>query len=173
MWQYHITQFKAAVALFGALGVTASAMAQEKFSAKLDGIKEVPVCSSVGSGKFEATVSQDKTTIDFTLNYDNFDGVVSVAHIHLGKPTEAGGIIAFLCGGGGKDTCPEAPGTVTGTVVAEDVIGPVDQGIAEGEFDEFLRGLQRGLTYVNVHSDICPGGEVRGQVVKGGRVVSP
>jgi hypothetical protein len=147
----------------------------------MTGIKEVPVCLSVGSGKFEATVSNDKTSIDYTLTYDKLDGVPTVAHIHLGKPTDAGGIMVNLCGengtgdngngSNGTNVCSEGSGTVSGTITAEDVVGPVDQGIEAGNFDDLLLAMKRGLTYVNLHSDICPNGEIRGQVVR--RVAQP
>lgn len=193
MYQHPMTKSKVAVALLGALGITAPAMALDNFTAKMTGIKEVPLCLSVGSGKFEATVSNDKTSIDYTLTYDKLDGVPTVAHIHLGKPTDAGGIIVNLCGesgtggngnGGdgngsgdngsgdngngsnGTNACSEGSGTVSGTITAEDVVGPVDQGIEAGNFDDLLLAMKKGLTYVNVHSDICPNGEIRGQVVR-------
>jgi hypothetical protein len=32
------------------------------------------------------------------------------------------------------------------------------------EFDELLRAMRAGRTYVNVHSDKHPGGEIRGKL---------
>jgi hypothetical protein len=75
-----------------------------------------------------------------------------------------GGISAFLCGGGGKPACPTTTGTVTGTIVAADVIGPTDKGIQVGEFAELLRAMRNGATYVNVHSQAWPSGEIRGNI---------
>ena len=51
-----------------------------------------------------------------------------------------------------------------GTVASDNVIGPAGQGIAAGEFDEMIRAIRSGATYVNVHSNAFPGGELRGQV---------
>jgi hypothetical protein len=48
--------------------------------------------------------------------------------------------------------CPVAGGTISGTFDADDVIGPADQGIAAGEFDELLRAMRAGKTYVNIHT---------------------
>jgi hypothetical protein len=53
---------------------------------------------------------------------------------------------------------------VTGTIVPTDVIGPVGQGIAAGEFDELVAAMRAGRAYANVHSTKFPGGEVRGQI---------
>jgi hypothetical protein len=53
---------------------------------------------------------------------------------------------------------------VTGTFTSANVIGPVPQGIAAGEFAELVRAMGRGNTYVNVHSALCGSGEIRGQI---------
>jgi CHRD domain len=153
----------AALVISGVIGVPGLAVSGDTFEAKLTGTKEVPVCSTTGSGTAKVTISDDESQIDFEVTYD-LDGSVRVAHIHLGRPTQAAGVIVFFCGGGGKPACPPSPATVTGTIVAADVVGPADQGIAPGQFDELLGALRSGLTYANVHSDICPGGEVRGQL---------
>jgi hypothetical protein len=73
-----------------------------------------------------------------------------------------GGVAAFLCGGP-KPACP-ASGTATGTITAADVIGPGGQGIAAGQFAELVRMMRAGVTYVNVHTSMFGGGEIRGQV---------
>ncbi len=74
----------------------------------------------------------------------------------------------FLCtnlGNGpvGTQACPPS-GTVTGTIRPVDVIGPAGQGIAAGEFDELVAAIRAGATYANVHTDLRPGGEIRGQL---------
>jgi hypothetical protein len=153
----------AALTVAGMIGVPSLALAAETFKATLTGPREVPVCSTTGTGSLQLTISDGGTQIDFTLTYD-LDGSVMVAHIHLGKRTEAGGVSVFFCGGGGKPDCPPSPNTVTGTIVAGDVLGPIPQGIAPGQFEELLDAIRNRLTYANVHSDICPSGEVRGQI---------
>jgi CHRD domain len=164
MKQPRIVVLVAALIVTGVIGIPAADLAAQTFKAQLTGPREVPVCSTTGSGRAEVTIDNE-SQISFEVTYD-LDGAVSVAHIHLGKRTEAGGVIVFFCGGGGKPACPPSPATVTGTIVAADVVGPVNQGIAAaaGEFAELLQALRSHLTYANVHSDICPSGEVRGQL---------
>ncbi len=90
-------------------------------------------------------------------------------HIHLGRPAIAGGIIAFLCDNREPpevDTpmCPEEGETLRGELDEMDVIGPEAQGIEPGEADEALRALLNAATYVNVHTEGRPAGEIRGQI---------
>jgi hypothetical protein len=134
--------------------------------ARLKGFEEVPAVSTVASGRFEAEIDRSEQRIDYKLTYRNLEAGVLFAHIHLGQRTANGGVSAFLCGGGSKPPCPQS-GTVEGTIVPADVIGPANQGIAPGEFNELVRAIRAGVTYANVHSQKFPNGEIRGQI-KGG-----
>ena len=131
-------------------------------SGYLEGAPGGPV-SSVANGSFEATIDDDASEIDFTLTFADLEAPVLFAHIHFGQRSVNGGVAAFLCGGGGKPACPQS-GTVTGTIVSADVVGPAGQGIAAGEFDELVAAIRAGRTYANVHSTKFPTGEVRGQI---------
>ena len=148
-----------AVLLVAALGGLSSA--QTSASATLDGYNEVPAVSTTGGGQFTLQIVGD--TMRYRLEYSGLEGNVLAAHIHLGQEDVNGGIIAFLCGGGGKPDCPQS-GVVRGQIVASDIIGPEGQGIAPGEFDEAVAAIEAGVTYANVHSDKHPGGEIRGQI---------
>ena len=151
-------------AVVAALLVGSSVVAHDRdneFDARLHGYNEVPAVSSRGSGDFSARIND--TTIDYRLRYGGLEGVPAQAHIHLGQKDVNGGVSAFLCGGGDKPPCPTS-GTVSGVIDAADVIGPTGQGIAPGEIDELIRAVRAGVTYVNVHTDKHPGGEIRGQV---------
>jgi hypothetical protein len=134
------------------------------FRAGLDGYQEAPATlSTAGRGVLFLHVNAAEDEAEFVLTYDGLEGgAVSAAHIHLGRPATTGGVMVFLCGGA-KPACP-ASGTVTGTLTAADVIGPAAQGIAAGEFDEFVAALRHRAAYVNVHTATFPGGEIRGAI---------
>lgn len=155
----------ATVALVG-VGAGADDDGDEKIKLRLQGFNEVPAVSTRGRGEFRATINED--SIDYVLSYSRLNSGAFMAHIHLGQKSVNGGISAWLCGGFGKPACPagtgDEPESVSGTVVAADVIGPAGQGIAPGEFAELLRAIRKGVTYVNVHSATQPGGEIRAQM---------
>ena len=131
----------------------------------LNGYQETAIgaISTVGTGTFEAQLEGD--AINYTLTYSDLEGGnVLFAHIHFGARGVNGGVIGFLCGGGGKPACPASPATVTGTIVAADIVGPGGQGIEAGSFDEAVRAIRAGVVYANVHTTRWGGGEIRGQV---------
>ncbi len=138
----------------------------DSFRARLSGFQEVPTISTAGTGEFRAKLNSSETELTYRLEYSGLEGGTAVAaHVHLGAPGINGGVMFFLCGGGGKPVCPATSGTVTGAVTAADIIGPAGQGIAPGEFSEVLRAMRSRATYANVHTDpMWPGGEIRGLV---------
>jgi hypothetical protein len=137
---------------------------QEVVRAFLLGVNETPSISTPATGRFRAVIDEDSGLITFTLRYENLTTPPAVAHIHFGERHVAGGVMVFLCGGGGQPACPASPAEITGSITAENVVGPAVQGIAEGEFDEVLAAIRAGASYVNVHTATFPGGEIRGQI---------
>jgi hypothetical protein len=158
--------FAIPVVLAAATYAVAGDSGRSRFKADtLNGYQETAIgaISTVGSGTFEARLDGD--VISYTLTYDALEGGnVLFAHIHFGARGVNGGIIAFLCGGGGKPACPASPATVTGTIMAADIVGPNPQGIEAGSFEEAVRAIRAGVVYANVHTTRWGGGEIRGQV---------
>jgi hypothetical protein len=159
-----------AVALFLTLASTRVAVTEEKhrarITARLTGYQETPLTlSTTGNGDFVGRLNEDRSALEYKLTYSDLTGGnVLFAHIHLGRPAITGGVMAFLCGGGGKPACPPAPATVTGTIDASNIVGPAGQGVSAGEFGEFLKAIRTGNAYANVHTTMYPGGEIRGQI---------
>jgi hypothetical protein len=144
-----------------ALGVSAGASGGHDFSARLDGYQEVPAISTRGQGILKLDLEGHR--IEYRLSYWGLSSDVLFAHIHFGRVATNGGVSAFLCGGGTAPACPNQ-GTVTGTIAMADVVGPTDQGIDPGEFGELVRAILARATYGNVHTELFPSGEIRGQI---------
>jgi len=138
--------------------------------ATLKGIEEPPSVSSTGRGTFRATISEDGTSLSYTISYEDLEGDVLQSHIHLGQRGVSGGIAVFLCTnlGNGPEGTPACPGTragtVSGMITGDKIVGPSGQGLLPGEFAELLRAIDRNVTYANVHSAKHTGGEIRGQI---------
>ena len=150
----------------------ASANGPPEMRAQLSGYHEVPAVSSKASGHFRMRIDRQDASITWELHYEGIESAVQQAHIHFGQHSVNGGISVFLCsnlgnGPAGTQACPQAQGTLSGTITAAQVIGPSGQGLAATEFDELLAAIRSGVTYVNVHSAQFPGGEIRGQIGKG------
>lgn len=138
---------------------------ETSFRARLDGGHETPSISTRATGEFRARLNAAGDELSYELTYSGLEGGNTLfAHVHLGQTGVAGGVMFFLCGGGGKPACPNGEGTVTGTVNASNVIGPAGQGITAGQFDEVIRAMRNGLAYANVHTVTFPSGEIRGQL---------
>jgi len=138
----------------------------KNFKASLDSYHETSLSlSTSGTGSFRARLNHDGDQLTYELQYSGLEGGnVLFAHVHLGQIGTTGGVMFFLCGGGGRPACPNPPATVTGTVTASDVIGPSGQGVAPGEFQEAIDAMRDGAAYANVHTTVYPSGEIRGQI---------
>ena len=137
---------------------------------RLTGFQEDPLAfSTPGSATFAATINDRDQTINFRLSWKDLPTDVQQSHIHLGGRAQSGGVSIFLCtnlgnGPAGTQACPAGDATITGQLTAAGVVGPTAQGIAPGEFDELVRAIRAGATYVNIHTTERPGGEIRAQI---------
>ena len=143
-------------------------LADSTLHANLSGYDETPqAISTTASGSFRAKINQDNT-IDYELSYAELEGDVTQSHIHFGRPGTSGVIAVWLCQGlvagpAGTPPCEGArTGGASGTITPANIIGPAGQGIAPGEWDELIAAIRDGSTYVNVHSTLRTGGEIRG-----------
>jgi hypothetical protein len=151
--------------LFVCFGIPAAQSATELFSANLVGENEVPPINTAGSATFGMQIG---STITFSLSFSDLSSPLAVAHLHFAPTKVAGGVMIFLCGGGGQPACPAATsGTITGTITAVNVVGPMGQGITGGDLDSALEAVRAGLSYANMHTGNFGGGEIRGQVRRG------
>ena len=172
-----------ALLLVGAQGLVMASRGsdkdEKKLKTKLSGLNEPPAVLTGASGLFEATINADESGFEYTLTYENLEAPVTQSHIHIGQALVNGGISIWLCETATNPApaavaaaTPDCGGpnsaTVTGTVVAAQVIGPNGQGVSPSEFSEVLNAMRHRVAYVNVHSTRSPGGEIRGQLKLGG-----
>lgn len=150
----------------GAISTASASEDEIRWRASLRGISEVPAINSEGAGTFHATIHEDGS-ITFKETFDNLTSNIIFSHIHLGETHVAGGVMIFLCGGGGQPNCPAnaTSGSYTGTITAANVTGPTAQGMTAGDLVAALRNVNSGAGYVNIHTVKFPGGEIRGQVI--------
>lgn len=168
------------IGVFAFAAISAVAFAQGFVNIKelLTGYEEVPSVSTGANGEFSARIRKDNT-IDWELSYSDLQGAVQQSHIHFGQAGVNGGISVFLCtnlgnGPAGIQPCPAPPATISGTIFPVDVSPNIPataaartQGINTGEIEELIAAMRAGATYVNVHTTLWPGGEVRSQIENG------
>lgn len=132
------------------------------FNVQLAGSEEVPPVDTkaAGSAEFKAPHFD---SIYYSVNVSNIDKVTA-AHIHSGKTGENGPIVVTLF----KTESPSSEimnGILTsGNITNADLEGPM----AGKTLIDLNKAMELGETYVNVHTEEHPNGEIRGQIKGGG-----
>lgn len=148
--------------LFVLLVSAAQAQAQTiTFNAALHGGGEVPtpiITGAVGT----AVVTWNTATKAGTYRVEvyNLPSGAVASHIHVGASNVAGPVIINF-------TVPQGISNdfaLTGTFACSDVQPRQPQGVNSCE--DFEQALLLNNTYVNVHSQVNGGGEIRGQLVR-------
>ena len=127
-----------------------------KFSTPLTGMEEVPPVNtnSTGIALFELV----KNNINFKVNVTNLDNI-NAAHIHLGEFGQNGDVIFTLFK-------PATPIDVLNGTLVEGKVTAVDlQGPLKGKtVNDLVLLINNTKTYVNIHTEQYPNGEIRGQI---------
>ena len=116
--------------------------AQTYFQAALSGANEVPPNASPATG-LACFVLNANNTLDYQVSFSGLLGAETGAHIHGPAPANANAGIQFPFPGAGSPKIGTF-GPLTALQVAD---------------------LMAGLYYVNIHSTVVPGGEIRGQIL--------
>lgn len=135
----------------------------KNFVAPLSGDQEVPPVETNATGVTTFKLSKDGTALSYKLNVANIEDAFA-AHIHCAPFGENGPVGVTLHAG-------LIEGKFQGTL-AEDTISTPDDGNDCGwaDLDDVLAAVSSGDTYVNVHTEANPGGEIRGQIDRGNGV---
>ena len=137
-------------------GIATAASSKDSFTltANLKARFDVPKpkgVSALATGVFAGTAvesSNDKAKLTWRLTFSHLTGRATAAHIHVGKPGKAGGVLVPLCG-----PCKSGQrGSATLTHAQ-------------------LQTIRSGGTYVNVHTAKNAAGEIRGQLTSSGAPV--
>lgn len=171
-----------AAVLFGSATVAFTQAGLRNIRETLTGDQEAAaVVSTTGHGTLKARISRDETEIEYTLSFDELEGDVRQAHIHIGHEQNQGPIVLWLCQTA-TNVSPSAStpqcfdplnlasarsNTVSGVLTAADIVPQAGTGIAAGEFSEVIALIRAGKAYVNVHTVKFPPGEIRSQLGNG------
>ena len=147
----------------GAFLLVAAAQAQAQtlvYTATLSGSNEAPPVLATGAGGFATvTVNLTAQTIDWVVDVYNLPSGVTAGHIHVGGTGVSGPVVVnFVVNVGQSNDF-----RISGSARAADVVARQPQGV--NTFEDLVQALATGHAYVNVHSQVNPGGEVRGQLV--------
>ena len=114
-----------------------------QFSAKMSGANEVPAVTSDAQGIGIFTLDKAKSTLYINVSLNNLSGPITGMHIHEGVAGANGPVIfnlvPFLSGNRAK-------------------------GVIRDIAPEVITKLLNGAYYINVHTSLNPGGEIRGQI---------
>ena len=159
-----------------AAGVTAPVHADDReFESGLSGAQEavfdgdmfVPGGTDTNAvGRMRAVFTERFGSVWVNLRVDNLSGSFTGAHLHCGRPGENGPVAFGLVSPGPLSFDGKV---VRGILRNEDftgsdcteVIGRPVNNIAALAF-----AMADGLIYINVHTDMFPGGEIRGQLLE-------
>jgi hypothetical protein len=130
---------------------------KQKFTAQLSGDQQIPPIQTSASGMAWFKPMQDN--IGFEVNVTDIQGV-TMAHIHSGKQGENGPPIVPLF----KSDTPS--GQMSGVLAKGNATADTFQGPMAGKpISDLITAMQNGETYVNIHTQQNPDGEIRGQIM--------
>ena len=120
--------------------ISSSSFSQIMFTASMDGSQETPAVSTTASGTAWLVLSADFKSISYSVTYARLSAGFTAGHFHAGDVGAAGGVVFPLT-----------------------FLGNTAKGVWNNIPDSILAKLFNGQLYVNVHSTLNPGGEIRGQ----------
>jgi len=136
------------------------------FGATLAGTNENPVNASPGTGIAWVTFDDDANTLRVEVSFSGLLGNVTASHVHCctAPPTNVGVATALpsfpgFPTGGTSGTYDRTFDTTLASTFSPGFIGTGTVAAAEAAF---VNGMTNGLAYLNIHTTMFPGGEIRG-----------
>ena len=146
----------AAIALL--LAVPGAARADFDAIAILAGANERPTpTNSLGTGEAFIHFNAGADTITYDVLYQGLSGNATVSHIHVGPINGTGPVVLpFTPNPTGMS------GELTGTLTNANIVNQATSGLTD--ISQIAAQIQAGNSYVNIHTNLFPGGEIRGQL---------
>lgn len=147
--------------LVGFAAAPASAQVQTTFTltATLFGGNETPPVNTAAFGDATVVVDLVARTVTYTVRVFNMPSGTTASHIHVGSPQLSGPVVVNF------DVPRQISNDYTFSGVVRDtefVLRP-DQGVRSA--DDMFQAILGNNSYVNVHSNVNGGGEIRGQLI--------
>jgi hypothetical protein len=141
------------------------------FVTSLKGREEVPPVNTHATGLAKFKLRGDGTELEYKLVASNIQGVTQ-AHIHCGAPGVNGPVVIFLFGFDPVGVDPNGI-LAQGTLTEAGLLPQPDSVVCPGgiaDFEDLIDRIRSGGAYVNVHTLVNPGGEIRGHLDHGSEV---
>jgi hypothetical protein len=137
-------------------GEIRGALGPARLTATLTGDQEVPPVVTAGTGTANIIFNNLQTAISFNVAFSGLTSATTLSHIHVGPAGVSGPpIVNFALA---AFTSP-----LIGTATVADFVPQPAQGI--NTFNDAIRAILSGNSYVNVHTVTNPPGEIRGQFI--------
>jgi hypothetical protein len=148
-----------AAAIF-VLGTSTMADAQiVTFTVNLSGNQETPPVLTGSFGQGTVTLNLGTQTVSWSIDVFNMPSGTNNAHFHVGGPGIAGPTVVNM------PFPPQISNDYNLSGSATALSNPrAEEGIRSWE--DFIQSLLGGQMYINIHSNVRPGGEIRGQVIR-------
>lgn len=135
---------------------------EDNFVAHLSGNEEVPPVTTQAQGQAIFHLSSDGNELEFKLTAANIESIL-MAHIHLAPKGQNGQPVVWL-----YPSAPPAvkiPGRFDGVLVEGKITTANLVGLLQGQpLSVLITKIKTGETYVNIHTEKYPSGEIRGQI---------
>lgn len=133
----------------------------QTLTANLNGGEETPALNTGAVGMAEVSVDAVNREISITLTVFNIGTSTTAGHIHAGPAGVAGPVIINF---------PPSLAGRTGDFSMTFRAGPQDfvprPAIGINTFDDAVQAIVLGNSYVNIHTTLNPGGEIRGRLTR-------
>lgn len=134
------------------------ALAGDSWVAHCQARNEVHEVQSRGQCQAHFKLNSDGDGLEYKVLASNLE-FVTQSHIHMAPAGQNGPVVAFLFGFVAEGVNPNGL-LAQGIITDADLIGP----LAGMTIYDLLDAMDAGNTYVNVHTQAYPPGEVRGQI---------